>query len=168
MIAPVLIREAIPADYDRVVALLAEVDALHAEHAPWMFRTPPSEPRSRQFFADQLRSLESTLLVADAEELVGVATVVLRSAPEFGVFVPQHWGVLDNLAVGRRWRRRGVGRALTLAAEAWALQRGAQWLELVVYDFNTEARAFYEALGYRLATLKLRKPLGTDARPHRK
>lgn len=168
MIASLLVREATPADYESVVALLAEVDALHAEGAPWMFRTPSSEPRSRQFFVEQLSRLDSTLLVADAGELVGVATVILRSAPEFGVFVAQHWGVLDNIVVGKRWRRHGVGRALTHAAEAWALQRGAQWLELVVYDFNTEARGFYEALGYLPASVKLRKPLSADFDPHRK
>ena len=60
------------------------------------------------------------MLVADAGELVGVATVVVRRSPEFGVFVQQQWGVLDNIAA---------------------------------------ARAFYEALGYLPATLKLRKPL---------
>jgi diamine N-acetyltransferase len=122
----------------------------------------------RQFFVEQLRSLDSTLLVADTGEPVGVATVVLRSAPEFGVFVPQQWGVLDNIAVGKRWRRHGVGGALTHAAEAWALQRGAQWLELLVYDFNVEARGFYEALGYLPASVKLRKPLSADSDPHRK
>ncbi|MEP7052018.1 MAG: GNAT family N-acetyltransferase [Pseudomonadota bacterium] len=154
-----LIREATAGDYEGVVALYAEVDALHAQRAPWMFRAPLSEPRSREFFDNQLRAADSTLLVADAGGIVGLAAVILRSAPEMSIFVPQRWGVLDNIAVARAWRRRGVGRALTIAAEAWGLTRGAQWLELVVYDFNTDARAFYEALGYGPATLKLRKPL---------
>ena len=154
-----LIREAVATDYERVCALFAEVDALHAEHAPWMFRTPPSEPRSREFFASQLHHVDTALLVADSRELVGVATVVMRNAPEFGVFVPQRWGVLDNIAVAPNWRRRGVGSALTHAAEAWARARDAQFFEIVVYDFNTDARAFYDVLGYEPASTKLRKSL---------
>ncbi len=154
-----LIREAVVADYERVCALFAEVDALHAEHAPWMFRTPLSEPRSGEFFVAQLNNVDVTLLVADAGELVGVATVVMRSAPEFGIFVPQRWGVLDNIAVARAWRRRGVGRALTHAGERWAEARDARFFEIVVYDFNADARAFYEALGYESTSTKLRKSL---------
>ncbi len=157
--APFLIREAAATDYEAAIALFAEVDVLHAERAPWMFRTPLSEPRSREFFASQLRDPNSTLLVAEAGELVGIATVVLRSAPEFGVFVPQQWGVLDNIAVASAWKRRGVGSALLRAAEAWAVLHSAQWLEIVVYDFNADARAFYDALGYLPASSKLRKPM---------
>ncbi|MEO8903275.1 MAG: GNAT family N-acetyltransferase [Polyangiaceae bacterium] len=159
MSQPFSIREAVGADYERLCALFAEVDALHAERAPWLFRTPLSEPRSREFVAAQAHGADSTLLVADAGELVGVATVLMRSAPEFGVFVPQRWGVLDGIAVTQACRRRGVGTALTRAAEAWAHARSAQWLELVVYDFNADARGFYEALGYLPTSTKLRKPL---------
>ena len=154
-----LIREAQAADYAGMCKLFGEVDALHAERAPWMFRTPLSEPRSAEFLANQLSHADSTLFVADAGELVGVATVVMRSAPEFGVFVPQRWAVLDGIAVTRAWQRRGVGRALTGAAEGWARTQGARWVELVVYDFNANARAFYEALGYLPTSMKLRKPM---------
>lgn len=159
MSEPFHIRAAVAVDYERLCALFAEVDALHAEGAPWMFRTPLSEPRSREFFAEQSQDVDSTLLVADAGELVGVATVLMRSAPEFGVFVPQRWGVLDGIAVTQACRRRGVGTALTRAAEVWARARSAQWLELVVYDFNADAQAFYEALGYLPTSTKLRKSL---------
>ena len=154
-----LIREAALTDYESVCGLFGEVDALHAARAPWMFRTPLSEPRSREFFAGQLSNADSTLFVADAGELVGVATVVMRSAPEFGVFVPQRWGVLDNIAVAHAWRRRGVGSALTCTAEGWAKSRGARFFEISVYAFNADARAFYGALGYSPASTKLRKPL---------
>jgi GNAT superfamily N-acetyltransferase len=53
----------------------------------------------------------------------------------------------------------GEVRALTRAAERWAVGRGAKWLELGVYEFNAEARAFYQALGYSPVSTKLRKPL---------
>jgi GNAT superfamily N-acetyltransferase len=157
---PFVVRSASPDDYGALAALLAQVDELHRVHAPWVFQQPETEPRPREFFDELLANEDSGVLVADAAGgLAGVATVMMRRAPDFAVFIKQSWGVLDNIAVASAWRRRGVGRALARAAEQWALGRGAKWLELGVYEFNVEARAFYRALGYSPVTTKLRKPL---------
>jgi ribosomal protein S18 acetylase RimI-like enzyme len=155
-----LVRAATLGDYDQVCALLAPVDELHRVNVPWLFCKPSTEPRSKDFFAGLLSDEDSTVLVAEARDgLVGVATAVMRSAPNFAVFVSQRWGVLDNLAVLDAWRRRGVGTSLTRQAERWVNGRGAKWIELGVYEFNAAARSFYQALGYLPVTTKLRKPL---------
>lgn len=49
-----------------------------------------------------------------------------------------------------------------LAALHWGTRFGVPWVELNVYEFNSEARRFYEALGYLPYSLKLRK-LGPNA-----
>jgi ribosomal protein S18 acetylase RimI-like enzyme len=154
-----VIRTAASGDYAEVAALLAEVDELHRVQLPWLFRVPAVDPRPREFFEQVMAADSSTIFVADAGSIVGTAKVLVRSAPEFAVFIPQSWGVLDNIAVAETWRRRGVGPALTRAAETWARQQHVKWIELGVYEFNDEARAFYEALGYLPVSTKLRKSL---------
>ena len=57
-------------------------------------------------------------------------------------------------------RRRGIGTALMERAEAWALERGVDVVELTVYDFNTAARALYDKLGYETRHQQLAKRLG--------
>lgn len=156
--ADFVIRPAKPDDYAPACAVLDELDRLHWERLPWLLRKPPEPPRSVEFFASQIAGPKSTVLVAEAETIIGVAIGFLRAAPEFGVFVPQQWAVLDAIGVSAAWRRHGVGRALALAFEAWAFARDAQWLELGVYEFNVEARRFYEQLGYLPLSTKLRKP----------
>lgn len=152
------VRPAVREDCTAIAALLAEVDELHRVRLPWLFRMPLSEPRPPEFLDPLLNADRSVVFVADAGPIVGVATVLLRSAPELPVFIAQTWGVLDNIAVSAAWRRRGVGRALTNAAESWARGLGAKWLELGVYEFNADARTFYEMLGYSPVLTKLRKP----------
>jgi diamine N-acetyltransferase len=155
-----VVRAATLGDYDAVCTLLAPVDELHRLNVPWLFRKPTTEPRSKDFFERLLSSEDSMVLVAEASaQLVGVATTLMRDAPDFAVFVTQRWGVLDNLAVAESWRRRGVGTSLTRDAERWAQNRGAKWIELGVYEFNEDARAFYQQLGYAAVSTKLRKPL---------
>ncbi len=141
-------------------ALLAEADELHRLHLPWMFQTPSAEPRSEDFFERLHSSEQSTVLVAESDaRVVGVATAVMRTAPDFAVFVAQKWAVLDNIAVSESWRRLGVGSALIRDAERWAQAQGASWLELGVYEFNEQARAFYQSLGYAPVLTKYRRPL---------
>ena len=154
-----VIRPATPADYEATFALFDSLDALHREQLPWLFRAPAERPRSRDYFDKLVSSDRTSVLLAVASSIVGLATVRLQSAPDLAVFIPQHWGVIDDIVVLPSWRRRGIGARLARAAENWANERGAAWLELGVYDFNTEARAFYEALGYVPVSTKLRRPL---------
>ena len=159
MTDPFVVRSAALGDYHEMCALLAEVDELHRSNLPWMFQRPTAEPRSKEFFEQLLNGEDSAVLVAHSgPELVGVATTLLRSAPDFALFIAQRWGVLDNIAVSKSWRRRGVGTALIRDAERWAERHGANWIELGVYEFNDEARAFYRSLGYSPVSTKLRKP----------
>ena len=155
--AEAAIRRASLDDYDAVCRLLDVVDLLHAERLPWLFQTPSTSPRPEPYFAELLSGPDSTLFVAEAEQLVGVAIALMRSAPALPVLVPQRWGVLDGLVVDPAWRRRGVGARLVQAVESWAHALGAAWVELNVYEFNAEARRFYEALGYLPLSTKLRK-----------
>jgi ribosomal protein S18 acetylase RimI-like enzyme len=57
-----------------------------------------------------------------------------------------HRGWVYYLAVSPDHRRKGLGRALMAAAEAWLKARGAPKIQLMVREEN-EAIGFYEALG---------------------
>ena len=53
--------------------------------------------------------------------------------------------------------RRGIGRALLEAVHGWAQAKGLSQVELNVWDFNHEAIAFYEHLGYVTASRRMWK-----------
>jgi GNAT superfamily N-acetyltransferase len=159
------IRRARAEDGDDVSRLFAEVDALHHENLPWLVGPPSPESRAEELLTETLAHEDVAVFVADASHgdmtnarLVGAALGRLRKAPEHPGFVPEKWGVLESLAVRADFRRRGVGTLLTRAVETWALERGAPWLEVNVYDFNAEARRFYESLGFLPLRTVLRKP----------
>ena len=59
-----------------------------------------------------------------------------------------HRGWVYYLAVAPTHRRRGHGRALMAACEAWLQDRGVPKLNLMVRGTNASTIAFYEALGY--------------------
>jgi ribosomal protein S18 acetylase RimI-like enzyme len=58
-------------------------------------------------------------------------------------------GWLYHVAVHRDERRRGIGRTLVAEVERRLRDLGCPKLNLIVWDDNTWAMQFWEALGYR-------------------
>jgi GNAT superfamily N-acetyltransferase len=144
-----VIRRATIQDYDALCAIWAEVDSLHADALPHLFRRPQGPVRSFERVAELLADQNTAILAAELEdELVGVVTVVINTSAPHPIFVPRSWAVVEDICVSSSHRRRGIGQALMRAAHDWARQRGVADMELTVWEFNKDAREFYEALGY--------------------
>jgi len=58
--------------------------------------------------------------------------------------------VLQSLVVDQSARRRGIGKGLMIAAEAWAKSRGIEQVVLHTRIDRDDARPFYEHIGYNL------------------
>lgn len=56
-------------------------------------------------------------------------------------------------------RRRGIGRALMLQAEAWARERGDRQIGLQVFQSNQAALNLYHDLGFQAQSVWMVKPL---------
>ena len=86
------------------------------------------------------RGIASTILVLEQEGRI-VASAMLG---EDG-----HRGWVYYVAVLPALQRRGIGRRMMAAAEAWQAARGVWKVQLLVRHANAAARAFYDRLGYR-------------------
>ena len=73
----------------------------------------------------------------------------LGDVPAGAAFVAIHGGIamLHAIEVLLRHRRHGAARRMVAAAAAWAAERGAATLALVVTEANAPARALYSSLG---------------------
>lgn len=84
------------------------------------------------------------LLAFDADEVVGAAVCFVG----LSTFRARPLLNIHDLAVLPSHRGRGIGKALLVAAEDHALQRGCCKLTLEVQDDNTRARTLYERFGF--------------------
>jgi ribosomal protein S18 acetylase RimI-like enzyme len=151
-----LIRPATAEDYQGVCTVLGEVDALHWDALPHVFRDPGIPARSKAYITSAIEAADACLWVAEHEgQIVGVLHVQIRQSREIPLLVPRRYAEIETLAVSQTHRRRGIGRALVEAADRWAQDAGIDQVELGVWEFNEGARAFYEALGYRTASRKM-------------
>lgn len=154
------IRFACFEDYRAYSRLYLEINDLHAAAHPNLFRQTHLAPRDEEDFLIQLHDPEQAVFMAEIDgEAAGFVNVILREAPAIEILVPRRFAVVDSIGVARRFRRRGVGRALMERAAAWAVEKDAAGLELTVYEFNQNAIAFYQRLGYGSLSRKMHKPL---------
>lgn len=126
MTRPVL-REAGPDDAPAVIALWQAAGLTR----PW------NDPATD--YALAMENPAACVILASVET-VPAATIM--------VGYDGHRGWVYYLGVAPEFQRRGLGRALMEAAEAWLAARQCPKLMLMVRHDNLATKAFYAALGY--------------------
>jgi ribosomal protein S18 acetylase RimI-like enzyme len=159
-----VIRAATPHDLDGVNRVLGEVDAYHHHALSHIFRIPEGSPRAIAYLLAVIDADDAALYVAECDgTVIGVVQVGARSTPDIPLLVPRRYAVVETLAVLAAHRRVGVGRALMERAQRWTAEHGMTEIELNVWEFNRDAIAFYQALGYGTVRRTMHRDLGNEA-----
>ncbi len=141
---PSTIRPPRADDVDAIAALLGELG----------YPTSPAAAESR--LADLVSQRHVAVFVAEVgEKPVGLATAYIVPV----VHANDPVAVLSALVVHAGQRRRGVGRRLVEAAEAWARDRRAYRVTVSSGLARADAHAFYERLGYEHTSRRYSKML---------
>jgi diamine N-acetyltransferase len=143
------IRSATIADYDGVALIFDEVDSLHRQALPHVFRAVAGCALEWDYFEAALDAPEADWLLAErAGEIIGFANVRIQHAPDRPALVSRRFVEVDSLGVRADHQHAGIGRALMARVTDWAAAHGIDELQLNVWEFNRNAIGFYEALGY--------------------
>jgi ribosomal protein S18 acetylase RimI-like enzyme len=153
-------RLAQASDYDGICLLSDQVDRLHRQQLPHIFKKPEGPTREWEYIQELLADPNTALIVAEiGDRWVGFVTITLFFTAEIPLLVPRRYAVINNLVVDEGYRRKGIARELMTQAEAWAVEKGASSVELSVYKFNRDAQMLYEKLGYEVYMYKMGKLL---------
>jgi GNAT superfamily N-acetyltransferase len=108
---------------------------------------PASSGEIERRIADVGPREDGALFVAESEdgEVVGWLHVLGRHLLE-----SEPSAEIGGLVVGAKARRKGAGRGLVDAAEAWAREHAYRKMSLRSNTVRVEARPFYESRGYRV------------------
>ena len=150
------IRPLTAADYDAFCPLMAQLHSLHVAGRPDLFREAEfitSRERYEQLLAD-----ENALLLGAFQN----GTLIGFAAGEL-----QHRSMMMNITslsvtdlfVAQSARRRGVAAGLLRELQARAKRAGAVRCDIMVWQFNEDAIAFYEAQGFSVQRSILEKML---------
>jgi ribosomal protein S18 acetylase RimI-like enzyme len=132
----VIVREAEPADADRVLQLMEDLTRPGVADDP--------EPQRRVFHA-HLEHPDCRIYVAELDGQIAGA-VSLWIQPRLNWTTPQGW--IPDLYVDQTFRRRGAARALLDACAEECRTRGCHVLTLESGHHRAEAHTLYESYGF--------------------
>jgi N-acetylglutamate synthase-like GNAT family acetyltransferase len=138
------VRDARGADSDAIAELIGELG----------YPAAGNDVR-RRMRAHESRDGGRLLVVEAAGEVVGFASIHFLPL----IHYEQPLCRITAFVVSLKLRRKGVGRTLLDAIEAIAREGGCARVEVTSNDRRTDAHAFYQGLGYEMASKRFVKTL---------
>jgi GNAT superfamily N-acetyltransferase len=143
------IRQAISKDALRLSSLSMDVQSLHAEHHPAIFKMPQSESFALSFFEEMLADSAVSIFIAEEDgQPVGYILCKLIERPGNPFTFAMRYLLIDQISVRPEARGIGVGAALIHQAEILAKELSVDRINLDSWDFNLNAHAFFERMGF--------------------
>ena len=146
-----MIRKAEPRDIPGLMQLLLQVDMVHHNGRPDLFKGPATKYTEAEL-AEILRKEETPVFVLTDEtdsEILGHAFCILQQHENDHVLTDIRTLYIDDICVDENARRQHVGRRLYDAVLAYAKDIGCYNVTLNVWTCNPGAQAFYESCGMK-------------------
>jgi GNAT superfamily N-acetyltransferase len=128
--------------------LNVDVQRIHADAHPWLFKQPGPETFTPPDAAALLAKPGHLAFLAFVDDApVGYAVAELIRHPESGRHHAHSMVYLHQVSVRPAARRTGVGRALLNAVRDAGRANGIELLALDAWTFNEQALAFFRSYG---------------------
>ena len=156
----VYVRAAAKEDYAALLPIARETQEKHVEVLPHIFQKGTAG-LPEEYFLGLLASDSKTMFVAQFDQsIVGYLIMELSEESYLDILVPWNVAFIADIAVMKKHQGKGIGYALFQQSIEWAKAKGAHSLDLMVWEFNKDAIAFYERQGmealHRTMSLELK------------
>jgi ribosomal protein S18 acetylase RimI-like enzyme len=143
------IRKAIATDNLLLSSLCVDVQRLHAENHPEIFKLPQSDDFAISFFDEILADSTTRIYIAEEKQrAIGYIFCKLFERPEGAFTYANRFLQIEHISVRPEAQQQGVGAALLKHAEKLARKLGVTKIQLSSWDFNTNAHTFFERHGF--------------------
>lgn len=143
-----MIRRACERDIPRIMELLVQVNMVHHNGRPDLFKGPATK-----YTADELRAIlknDSTPVFVSTDgndEVEGYAFCIQQQHVGSQLMTDVRTLYIDDLCVDERLRGQHIGKALYVHVLAYAKAQGCYNVTLNVWTCNPSAMRFYEGCG---------------------
>ena len=118
----------------------------------------------RKFAAKCVRNRGVLMLVAEEDGgIIAFCNTTIEMNPP--VFPPGRYGMISDLVVDGRYRRRGIGAQLVEAVKLWLLKQGITSLRVRAASVNPVAMSFWRSRGFKDIVATLSQDITPGAMP---
>jgi ribosomal protein S18 acetylase RimI-like enzyme len=143
------IRRAISQDSLLLSSLCMDVQRLHAEHHPNLFKMPQTDDFAVPFFDEILAGPYNVVFLAEENgQALGYMLCKMMERPETIFTFATRYVLVDQISVRPAAQGRGVGKALMEQVVSLSKELNMPRIQLDSWGFNTEAHAFFERMGF--------------------
>ena len=136
-------------ELERINELRRQVNDIHVAGKPEVFK-PGFSQEMRDIIYKIWEDPEMEIAVAERDGVIcGFAVLHHIVRPENPVKLEQDFLDIDEFGVDEAYRRQGVATEMIEFVRGYAAEKGFVRIELNMWEFNQNALAFYEAVGFR-------------------
>ena len=144
-----IVRFAKESELDRVNELRKQVNDIHVEGKPEVFKAGFGE-ELRDFIKVIWNDPEQEIVVAeDGGVICGFAVLHHINKPETPFMKERDFIDIDEFCVDKDHRRKGAASVMVSFIKEFAKEKGFSRIELNMWEFNQDALAFYGAAGFK-------------------
>lgn len=135
---------------DAAFGLFAQVQSIHAEAHPEVFRRPERDATFKRYFEAIVRDPDQYLVFACVDGVeVGYIEYFLGARPETIFQLERRVAYIHSLVVAKGRRRTGCASLLIDHVKEQARHQDITHLGIDVWSFNHAARACFEKTGFK-------------------
>ena len=141
-----MIRKAKKEDIERIIVLLHQVNMVHHEIRPDLFK-PHTTKYDEQELETMLNDESNPIFVFDDNMVLGYAICQVSEVMNNHLLEDIKTLYIDDICVDENARGKHVGKALYEYARDYAKSIGCNYLTLNVWEGNVPALHFYRTMG---------------------
>lgn len=142
-----MIRPAVPNDIDAIVLLWEQMSIMH-EIFDSAFALKRAAAEQYKPYAESVIADSNKLMLVYQNDIIdGYLNAEVTNQPP--VFAEEKVGVINELSIDEKCRRKGIGEALVNKAEEWFHQRGIKSIRCQVATKNPLSTNFWAKIGYQ-------------------
>lgn len=157
MMPDVNVRRATLADARILANLNTDVQQIHAEAYPGVFKQPDKLAEVMADFETRiLADVDGYVFIIEADrQAVGYIYGRVVTRPENAYLYSQKYMLVDQISVRPNSRNKGYGQRLMQAVRDVAIEQGIHRIQLDTYAFNENAQQFYLNLGFERVSVRM-------------
>ena len=141
------IRSANTMDIEKIMELQTQVFEIHLKARPeWIKKNPINYDYIKSIIESKNGKI---FIVEENNKIIGHCIISIREIKNNVIFEDMTNIEIDEMCINEQFRKKGIGKKLFEEVKIYAKEINANYIELMVWDFNQNAMNFYEKMGMK-------------------